>query len=537
MFSYDMTKRGGETLYEYLYRCIRHDIAHGIVPAGQKLPSKRALAGHLGVSLVTVEAAYRQLVAEGYMISCERSGYFVCELAPAEKVGLLSDGSPSSLRAGSGEPPSKFEAHSDGALLGSQVGIDGSTLGVRAAADGSALDSQAAAGGSLLDFESAVDGAEFDYPVLADFTRGDAATKIFPYSAWAKTVRRVLSDSTPESLAQASSAAGSPQLRRAIANYLREYRGMSVSPDQIIIGAGSQALYQLVVQLLGRQKTYAIETPGYSLLAKMYAALNAKTCLISVDEQGANVGALTEFNADVLHVMPSHQFPTGVVMSAARRRELLNWTREAPGRFIIEDDYDSEFRMRGRPVSTLFGIDAAGKVLYLNSFAKSLGDAFRIAYLVLPESLTERFGVELGFYSNTVSPLDQLALARFIEEGHYERHVNRLRTHARRSQDALVETLRKGPLAGHLRFESLGGGLHFVMVLEDERSELELVNLARETGVSLSPMESFMMSGAAAGLPKAPASCEGMPRFVLRYDGSDESAAEDAARALESAWS
>ena len=504
MFSYDMTKRGGETLYEYLYRCIRHDIAHGIVPAGQKLPSKRALAGHLGVSLVTVEAAYRQLVAEGYVISRERSGYFVCELAPAEKIGLLSDGSPSSLRAGGGEPPSEFEAHSDGALLGSQP---------------------------------TADGAEFDYPVLADFTRGDAATKIFPYSAWAKTVRRVLSDSTPESLAQASSAAGSPQLRRAIANYLREYRGMSVSPDQIIIGAGSQALYQLVVQLLGRQKTYAIETPGYSLLAKMYAALNAKTCLISVDEQGANVGALAEFNADVLHVMPSHQFPTGVVMSAARRRELLNWTREAPGRFIIEDDYDSEFRMRGRPVSTLFGIDAAGKVLYLNSFAKSLGDAFRIAYLVLPESLTERFGVELGFYSNTVSPLDQLALARFIEEGHYERHVNRLRTHARRSQDALVETLRKGPLAGRLRFESLGGGLHFVMVLEDERSELELVNLARETGVSLSPMESFMMSGAAAGLPKSPASCDGMPRFVLRYDGSSESTAEDAAHVLESAWS
>lgn len=166
MFSYDMAKRGGETLYEYLYRCIRHDIAHGVVPAGQKLPSKRALAGHLGVSLVTVEAAYRQLVAEGYVMSRERSGYFVCELAPAEKIGLLSGESPSNARA---------------------------------AADGLVLDSQVAAGRSLSDSESAVDGAEFDYPVLADFTRGDAATKIFPYSAWTKTIRRVLSDSTPES--------------------------------------------------------------------------------------------------------------------------------------------------------------------------------------------------------------------------------------------------------------------------------------------------------------------------------------------------
>lgn len=515
MFSYDMAKRGGETLYEYLYRCIRHDIAHGVAPAGQRLPSKRALAGHLGVSLVTVETAYRQLVAEGYVMSRERSGYFVCELAPAEKIGLLSDGLPSNLRA------------SD----------DGLPPDVQAAADGLVLDSRAAAGRSLSDSRLAVDGAEFDSPVLVDFTRGDAATKIFPYSAWAKTVRRVLSDSTPESLAQASTAAGSPQLRRAISNYLREYRGMSVSPSQIIIGAGSQALYQLVVQLLGRQKTYAIETPGYPLLIKMYASFNAKACLIPVDEQGANVGALAESNADVLHVMPSHQFPTGVVMPAARRRELLNWTREAPGRFIIEDDYDSEFRMRGRPVSSLFSIDAAGKVLYLNSFAKSLGDAFRIAYLVLPEPLAERFSVELGFYSNTVSPLDQLALARFIEEGHYERHVNRLRTHARRSQDALVETLRKGPLADRLHFEGLGGGLHFVMALEDERSEGELADLARKSGVGLSPMGSFAMVEPAAGLPKSSSSCDGLPRFVLRYDGSSESTAEDAAHVLESAWS
>ncbi len=504
MFSYDMTKRGGETLYEYLYRCIRHDIAHGVVPAGQKLPSKRTLASHLGVSLVTVEAAYCQLVAEGYVMSRERSGYFVCELAPAEKIGLLSDGP----------------------LLGS-----------RASGDGLAPNAWATADKSLLGSQPTADDAEFDPPIRFDFTRGDAATKIFPYSVWAKTVRHVLSDSTPESLAQASTAAGSPQLRRAIANYLREYRGMIVSPSQIIIGAGSQTLYQLVVQLLGRQKTYAIETPGYSLLIKMYASLNAKKCLIPVDEQGANVGALAESNVDVLHVMPSHQFPTGVVMSAARRRELLNWTREVPDRFIIEDDYDSEFRMRGRPVSTLFGIDAAGKVLYLNSFAKSLGDAFRIAYLVLPEPLAERFNVELGFYSNTVSPLDQFALARFLEEGHYERHVNRLRTHARRSQDVFVETLRKGPLADRLHFEGLGGGLHFVMALEDERSERELTNLAVQARVGLSPMKLFVIGASAADLPKPLVSGEALPRFVLRYDGSDESAAEDAARALESAWS
>ena len=506
MFSYDMANRDGQTLYEHLYRCIRHDIAHGVVPAGQKLPSKRALAEHLGVSLVTVEAAYRQLVAEGYVISRERSGYFVCELAPAETIGLLSDGLPSDARAAA-----------DGPALGSRASDSGLPLEPRGSGDG------LTAGERSVD-----DGAVFDSPVLADFTRGDAATKIFPYSAWAKAVRRVLSDSTSESLAQASTAAGSPQLRRAIANYLREYRGMSVSPDQIIIGAGSQVLYQLVVQLLGRQKVYAIETPGYPLLAKMYAALNAKFCLIPVDEQGVDVGALAESNADVLHVMPSHQFPTGAVMSASRRRELLNWTREALGRF---------------------GIDAAGRVLYLNSFAKSLGSAFRIAYLVLPESLAQRFNAELGFYSNTVSPLDQLALASFIEEGHYERHVNRMRTHARRSQEALAEALRKGPLAHRLHFEGLGGGLHFVMAFKDKRSEAELVGLAAKAGVGLAPMGSFslaadaLFSGAptsdalGADSPESTSLGDGAPRFVLRYDGSSESVAEDAAHALESAWS
>ena len=527
MFLYDMANRDGQTLYEHLYRCIRHDIAHGAVPAGRKLPSKRALAEHLGVSLVTVEAAYRQLIAEGYVISRERSGYFVCELAPVGKIGLLSDGLPSDAR----------------------VAADGSALGSRASDSGLSSDSRGSGDGLTAGERSVDDGAVFDFLVPHDFTRGDAATKIFPYSAWAKTVRRVLSDSTSESLAQASTAAGSLQLRRAIANYLREYRGMSVSSDQIIIGAGSQVLYQLVVQLLGHQKVYAIETPGYPLLAKMYVALNAESCLIPVDEQGVNVGALMESNADVLHVMPSHQFPTGIVMSASRRRELLNWTREAPGRFIIEDDYDSEFRMRGRPVATLFGIDAAGKVLYLNSFAKSLGSAFRIAYLVLPESLAQRFNAELGFYSNTVSPLDQLALASFIEEGHYERHVNRLRTHARRSQEALVEALRKGPLAHRLRFEGLGGGLHFVMAFKDKRSEAELAGLAAKAGVGLAPMGSFslaadaLFSGAlisdalVADSPESTSFGDGMPRFVLRYDGSSESAAEDAARALESAWS
>ena len=532
MLSYDMTARGGEPLYGYLYRCIRHDIAHGFVSAGDKLPSKRALAKHLGVSLATVEAAYRQLVAEGYVAARERSGYYVCELAPAAKIGEVSAGKIARKSVGnvSGEKDPSAKEPGKESLAGKGPGGKGLIEGRNPV--GSAMENGRVFDGSLgFSAESASErlpgfGETPAAPSIADFTRGDAATKMFPYSAWAKTVRGVLSAETSKSLARAAMAAGSPELRAAIADYLREYRGMRVLPDQIVIGAGSQVLYQLVVQLLGRDAAYAVEAPGYPLLPRMYSALGAHVQPIGLDGQGIRVDALGKTCARVAHVMPAHQFPTGVAMSASRRRELLNWTRRAPDRYIIEDDYDSEFRMAGRPIAPLFGIDAAGRVLYLNSFAKSLGDAFRVAYLVLPENLVEKFSDELGFYSNTVSPLDQLALASFIKDGHYERHVSRLRTHARRAQDALVGALQHGSLGEKTRFEGLNGGLHFVLRIDDPRSEAGLAQLAFDQGVALSPMGDFSIGGARGQ----------MPGFVLRYDGSDEETAIEAAHALELAW-
>ncbi len=497
MLSYDLSTRGDESLYEYLYRCIRHDIAHGAISAGQKLPSKRAFASHLGVSLVTVEAAYRQLIAEGYILARERSGYYACELPPAEKAGAV-DG--------------KFRT--EGGAVSGASGFDGLSKF-----------------GDVIPGNSTAENVSVS-KIVGDFVSGDAATKMFPYSTWAKTVRGVLSDGSPELLSQAATTAGSPQLRQAIANYLRAYRGINASSNQIVVGAGSQVLYQLVVQLLGREKIYAIETPGYPLLARMYSALGAPTRFVPLDEQGMSEDSLRSSKVQVAHVMPVHQFPTGVAMSAARRRALLNWTREEPDRFVIEDDYDSEFRMTGRPIAPLFSIDVAGKVLYLNSFAKSLGSAFRIAYLVLPPELANRFSVDLGFYSNTVSPLDQLALASFIEQGYYERHVNRLRARARRAQDALVGELRNGPLSKRLHFHGLNGGLHFVMELDDSRSEEKLVELAARKGVLLSSLKDFFLgTDATFFVGSFEGSC-----FVLRYSGTDEGAARASAHALEAAW-
>lgn len=519
MFFYDVTMRGNLSLYEYLYRCIRHDIAHGVIAPGEKLPSKRALAKHLGVSRITIEAAYEQLVAEGYIRSRERCGYYACNLAPATRVDEEGDDSSPAARTGKVANATRNAAANSSSL--------------RAAVAQTVASNTFSSSGRAIVEDLPSNAANDSAPLLADFTHSSLATRNFPYATWAKVVRRTLSEESSASLAESASAAGSPQLRRVIATHLRESRGMNVSTEQIVIGAGSQTLYQLVVQLLGRTETFAVEEPGYPLLTHMYQQQNVKLAHIPLDEHGINVTALEQTGATVAHVMPSHQFPTGIVTTAARRRELLNWAREG-SRYIIEDDYDSEFRMAGRPIPPLFSIDAADRVLYVNSFAKSLGAAFRMAYLVLPPHLAEQFHTHLGFYANTVSPLDQLALAHFIEGGHYERHVNRLRTQARKTQDALVNALSE-TFGNRISFAELNNGLHFIMNLQSDRTERELVVAAEAAGIRVTPLSSFnspVHANAAANTPNAPSPA----RFILRSDSITAEEAPTVAAALAKAW-
>ena len=445
MLSYDMGERGNASRYDYLYRCIRHDIAHGNILPDEKLPSKRALARNLGVSVITVEAAYAQLIAEGYVRAEERRGYFACELSPVARGGRR-----------------------DGACLRG----DAERAGIP-------------------------EGNPMAPSLASESASGSAATALFPYQTWARVMRRTLTEESSATLAEAALGAGSPRLRRAIAAYLREYRGMEVPAECIVVAAGSQTLYQLIVQLLGRERTFATECPGYPLLGRIYGAQNVHCASIPLSAGGIDIAALRESGASVAHVMPAHQFPTGIVMSAACRRDLLNWSRSDEarafsaagprGRFIVEDDYDAEFRMSGRPIAPLASVDVAGRVIYLNSFTKSLGAAFRIAYMALPEDLAAQFELNLGFYSNTVSPLEQLALARFIEQGHYERHVNRLRTHAKQLQDGLVRRVRESSLAEEIAFEGLDRGLYFSMRVRGG-AQAPVAGALQEAGVQLTDL-------------------------------------------------
>ena len=412
MLDYDLGLRGDESLYDYLYQRIRDDIASGELREGARLPSKRALAEHLGVSVVTVEGAYRQLVVEGYVESRPRSGYFVCDLRGSVAPAL-------GARAGvmAGEAPR-------------MSGRDEETRS--------------------LDFALGARGAE-----------QDAA------SLWTRALRQALASESEAELFAPAPAKGTPRLREAIASHLRQTRGMVVDPENVVVGAGAQILDSCIVQLLGRGRAYGVEDPGYPRLMRLYAANGVEVRHVPIDEAGVRVDALAASDVGVMHVMPSHQFPTGCVTSIGRRYELLGWAADSSAgeRWIIEDDYDCEFRLAGRPVPALASVDAMGRVIYTNTFSKSLGSALRLACMVLPDSLMERYTSELGFYSSTVSTVDQVTLARILEDGSYERHVARVRKRARDERDRLRELVAAGAFGPGVRLEHADAGLHCVLAV------------------------------------------------------------------------
>ncbi len=423
MLTYDLSRRDGAALYDYLYRCIRCDIEQGAIAFNQKLPSKRSLAEHLGVSLVTVEGAYAQLVAEGYVRAVPRTGYFAEALPAMPSADDLRESA---------------DAGRDSCPNGPGTG------------------------------DKRVEG-DFSERIRDD--RYDKESRSAPFEArtarvWARAVRRELALLQDAGLSRAMPHQGSPRLRRAIARHLRRFRGMDVDPARVVVGAGAQVLYNLLVQLAGRDRIYAVEDPGYPLLSRLYEANEARVAFLPVDESGMIVEGLRACGAHVAHVMPSHQFPTGAIMSVSRRYELLSWAAEDPARIIVEDDYDCEFRMAGRPVPSLQSIDSTGSVVYANTFSKSLGSDMRIAYMVLPRVLMERFDDRLGFYSNTVSSLLQDSLARILETGEFERHALKLKTAYRTVRDEFIRQIRNTDLRRFVSFENMDGGLHFLIALD-----------------------------------------------------------------------
>ena len=420
MLTYELKKAPGVPLYEALYRCIRSDILSGALAPGERLPSKRALAQNLEVSKITVETAYAQLLAEGYIRAQEKVGYFV-------------EHQPQALT----QPP--IPAQQESAPEGQWLDLTG------------------------------------------------AGTDKFPFSVWSRLQREVMLD-YGEKLLLPLPPQGIPELRQAIAEHLAGFRGMQVNPEQVIIGAGTDFLYNLLIQLLGRDKIYAVEDPGYGKIARIYEA-GGVTCIAApMDNRGVRPDSLGD--ARVLHISPAHHFPTGLVTPVDRRQELLTWARNRDG-YIIEDDYDSEFRFDAHPKPTMQSLDRMGRVIYMNTFSKSLAPSIRISYMILPAELLKAFREKLGFYSCTVSSFEQYTLARFLNRGHFEKHINRMRKFYRSRRNQVMEAIFQCPHREKLTIREEDAGLHFLLRVDTALSDRELTAHWAEFGIRVRALSDY----------------------------------------------
>ena len=451
MLTYSFLDLGSDSLYEHLYKSIKNDILKGVLMTGEKLPSKRSFAKNLGVSTITVENAYGQLMAEGYIYSIPKKGYYVSDC--------------------------------EAVLLGRHIGRSPHSHGFHRPKEKSS-----------------------GKPYFADFTSNQTHSDNFPFSIWAKIIRELLNDQQT-ALMKNSPSCGIFPLQASIAQHLKEFRGMDISPEQIIIGAGTEYLYGLLIELLGYDKNYCLEDPGYRKISQIYTSHHVKVSHAAMDENGIQIEELERLKAQIVHISPSHHFPTGILMPIGRRYELLGWASRNENRYIIEDDYDSEFRLSGKPVPTLQSIDVLEKVIYINTFTKTLASTIRISYMVLPMHLVRIFHEKLFFYSCTVSTFEQYTLAHFIREGYFEKHINRMRNFYQKKRNLLLDAIKLSPLSDFVAISEEDAGLHFLMEINTPIDEETFKLRAEEKGVHISSLADYYV------LPPAVK----RPVFIINY--------------------
>ena len=449
-------------LYEQLYRQIRQEIEAGRLVGGEKLPSKRKMADHLKVSLRTIENAYAQLAIEGYIESFEKKAYIVLKI---EKPIIKNSKTIESITS---EQPQKNTDSPRFDLKTNQININD-----------------------------------------------------FPFSIWTKLMRSSLRD-RQTLLLEPVHPQGDPNLRQEIAHYLHQFRNMIVSPDQIIIGAGAEYLLGLISELLPHQ-TFALEDPNYPKPAKILHSKRVKFATIPMDQEGISLEILNNTDASVVLTTPSHHFPLGTVMSANRRRQLLHWATQEKERYLIEDDYDSEYRFALKPVPPLYSLDNHGKVIYMNTFTRTLAPSLRIAYLVLPPKLLHRYQQNLMFYACTVSEIEQYTLCKFIQGGFYERHLSRMRTIYRMRRDTLIKGL--SPLTKNFTIQGQKAGLHLLLTSTKNIEEQILIEQARQKGVKVYGLSDYYYT-----------SSKKISTVIIGYAGYDIQKIETITKLLVQAW-
>lgn len=414
-----------EPIYVQIYEQIKKMILEKKYIENQKLPSKRGMADSLKVSPMTVDVAYQQLMAEGYIYSKPKSGYFV-----EKDLDTFI--------------PVKTVSNQD------------------------------------IDMKKSVK----TYPYA--FKTNVVDTSLFPYATWSKLTRTVLLD-YQHALLNESDPQGLYELRLEIAKYLDIHRGISIDPSQIIIGSGSTSLMTLLVELLGRDKHYAIENPSYQKKHQLYKGQNVSLSLIGLDGSGMDIRELKRKNVDVIHITTSHQFPTGVVMPISRRIELLNWANQT-NRYIIEDDYDSEFRFSGKPIPALTGLNQ-DKIIYMNTFTKTLAPSFRMNYMVLPKDLLKHYLNHLTHHSCTVPLLEQYVLYLFMKQGSFDRHINKMKKRYKQKVDLITDILSLYPF---IKIKHFDAGLHGIIEVKTKKMP-DCMKAFEMAGIDIKSMDDFYL--------------------------------------------
>lgn len=486
---YDMTIRlqtdSKSCLYEQIYEHIKKEIREEKLLAGERLPSTRSLAEYLQVARSTVDYAYSQLLSEGYIEARPCKGYFVCSVE-----GLFSLG-------GSREEKSRHAKDT----------LDGFTEFPAAAPDTGVKESRQ---------------PESSAAVKVDFSPYDIDMSGFPFSVWKKITRNILTEANGDLFARGD-AQGDLELRQTICRYLHSSRGVDCRPEQIIVGAGNDYLLLLLEKILGRHVRIAMENPTYKRSYQIFQSFAYKIVTVDMDEGGIQAQKLRQEDVTAVYCMPSHQFPTGIVMPIGRRMELLKWANEEDGRYLIEDDYDSEFRYLGKPIPALQASDKHAKVIYIGTFSKAIAPAIRVSFMVLPDALLEKYLRDCSFYSCTVSRIDQSILNEFMRDGYFERHLNKMRKIYKAKHDLLL-----GELQGFRKDFDISGenaGLHLLLTSRSGEPENALLEKAAAEGVRLYGLSDSMTKNASASAT-----------VLLGFGGLAETQILDGITRLQKAW-
>ncbi len=455
---------GSKPLYHQLYKKLADDISSGHIKPSERLPSKRKLGEHLQISVNTVDTAYQMLADEGYIESRPRSGFFV--------VRILKNVTPLHSAPTQAAPRKTSPA--------SNIKFDLRT--------------------SLVDPD------------------------VFPFATWAKLTKKVMTRG--KSLLAPGEAQGELVLREALMEHLREFRAVNAAATQMVMGAGMEYLLGLLTKITGSHAVYALEDPGYVKNRRILENNGVHYVMLGMDAFGMRPELLRDSGANIAYITPTHQYPMGTTMPVGRRLELIAWAEEKPGRYIIEDEYDSEFRYSGKPVPSLSGLTSSEKVIYIGTMSRSIAPSVRIAYMILPETLLREYRRRFDIYSCTVSVFEQHTLAEFIVGGHLVRHLNRVRTLCRKRRDLLVSLL-EDAFGTPLRISGANVGLHLLVTLSGGPGEKAMKVRAAEKGIRLTGLSEYADSPALA-----------IPRntVVIGYAALKENDIKQIVQLLSSAW-